>query len=143
MAQRQALDVGFVRMTLGGEEYRFVWGTLAIREMQEVLSTPDHLVSPDEIFREIKRNRLKYICALVWGGLLKHHPGITLKDVDDILDSATDAEMQALVKEFGLDLAPDPADAKELSKGVKKNPRTAQAKRGTGEHSTSKPAVLA
>lgn len=136
------MEQGRVVMTLGGKAYTFMWGTRAIREMQEALSTPDHLVSPDEIFREIRRNRIKYVSTFIWAGLLKHHPETTPDGADDILDSASPEEVEKLIREFGLGLTPDPDDVKELSKGAKANPRKARpARRGTGSTSTSKPAV--
>lgn len=124
-----------VSMVLGGNTYTFLWGTRAIRDMQELLSTPDHLVSPKEIFDQVQRGRLKFVCAFIWAGLQKHHPKITLEQTDDILDGATEEEVDALIKKFGLRLTPAPADVAELSAGVKANPPKARPrrKRGTGE----------
>jgi hypothetical protein len=145
-----ALEKSTVEMVLGGTRYTFMWGTKAIREMQELLSTPEHLVSPEEIFAELKRGRLKFVCAFIWAGLQKHHPNIPLESknpevlsADDILDGASEAEVDKLLKEFGLRLTPAPDDMKELSEGVKKNPRQARAKRGTGGNSSSRPVALA
>lgn len=137
-----ALDKAEVVMVLGGKPYTFMWGTRAIREMQEHLSTPEHLVSPEEIFAELKRKRLKYLCAFIWSGLLKHHPHTKVEDADDILDSATEEEIATLLREFGLSLTPDQKDAKELTAGVKRNPPKARAKRGTGGNSTTRRAAL-
>jgi hypothetical protein len=138
-----ALEKSTVEMVLGGTRYTFMWGTKAIREMQELLSTPEHLVSPEEIFAELKRGRLKFVCAFIWAGLQKHHPHITLADADDVLDGASEEEVQKLLRDFGLSLTPAPDDMKELSEGVKKNPRQARAKRGTGGNSSSMPVALA
>lgn len=132
------LDKAEVVMALGGTSYTFVWGTRAIREMQELLSTPEHLVTPTEIFFELKRGRVKFVCAFIWAGLLKHTPGVTHDDADDILDKSTDAEIKALLKRFGISLTPAPEDVQELAEGVQKNPRKARATRGTGAKSNSK-----
>jgi len=130
-------------MTLGGKTYEFLWGTRAIREMQEFLSTPDKLVSLDEILAQIRAKRLHYMCAFVWAGLLKHNPEIKFTDVDEIMDSATEAELEALRREFFGGLTPSQADLHELGTGRKKNPRKARAKASTGVNSISTPEALA
>lgn len=140
MANGQKGEVAF---TFGGVLYRFKLGTHALIELQELFSTPQRVAPIEEIFGEVSKGRLKYIRGFLWAGLRKFHPETTQADVEDLLDEATELEVQALLVSLGLTTQPDPKDLKELRAGAKRNPRKAQTQstRGTGGNSTSKPAV--
>lgn len=81
---------------------------------------------------------------MVWAGLLKHQPRVTLDQVYDLLDETPQTELRSLLSALGLTMVPDAADVTELAEGSKKrNPRKARVRRGTGGSSISKPVSLA
>lgn len=132
-------DKGEVDMTLGGKRYTFKLGTNALIEAQELLSTPTRLVSIDEMRVGLQAGRLKYIQVLLWAGLQKFHAGMTVEDVNDMLDAANEGEIRVLLNGLGLTMVPSPEDVKELKEGVaKKNSRKVRARRGTGGNSSSR-----
>lgn len=140
MANGQKGEIG---LTLGGTTYRFKLGTHALIELQELFSTPQRMAPIEEIFGEVSKGRLKYVRGFLWAGLRKFHSEMTQADVEDVLDEASEPEVNALLAALGLTTQPDPKDLKELRAGAKRNPRKAQSRstRGTGGNSTSKPAA--
>lgn len=134
MANREK---GEIDLTIAGTTYTFKLGTAALIALQESVSAPPQIESVESIWAQIARGRIKYVRALLWAGLQKFHRGITLDQVDDLLDDATQDEVQRLLSDLGLTTQPAPEDMKELSEGVTKRPRKARAIRGTGGNSTS------
>lgn len=135
---------GEFALTLKGTTYRFKLGTSALIELQEMVSTPTRVVPIEEILIQVHIGRIKYMRAFLWAGLQKHHAGMTLEDVSDLLDESSEAEIGRLLRDLGLTVQPAPEDSKELGATGKKRPRTARGRRpGTGENSTSPPVVPA
>lgn len=135
-------DKGEVGLTLNGTDYTFKLGTNALVELQEMVSASGTVEPIEAIWQQIGLGRVKYIRALIWAGLQKFHTGTTLDQVDDLLDSASEPEIQRLLSDLGLTTVPAKEDAKELSEGgsKKRNPRTARKTAGTGGTSSSTPA---
>lgn len=107
--------------------------------------TRPSVASIEDIIAEVTRGRLKYVRAFLWAGLQTFHPGTTLGQVDELLDSADEAEVRKLLHQLGLTTAPDPVDVEELRKGVAGNGNPPKARatraRGTGGSSSSRRAA--
>jgi aryl-alcohol dehydrogenase-like predicted oxidoreductase len=89
------------------------------------------------ILAQVFQGRFKYVAALLWAGLLKYQPRVTLDQVYDLMDETPQSELKPLLAALGLTMVPDATDVKELAEGSKKrNPRKARA--GTGAKSRSK-----
>ena len=107
-------------------------------EMQ-IPSAPDI----QSILAQVYQGRFKYVAAMLWAGLLKYQPLVTIEQVYDLMDETPPSELRSLLGALGLSMVPDGKDVDELAKGVKKkNPRKARGN-GTGERSASKPVTLA
>jgi len=135
MANREK---GEVSLTLSGTTYTCKLGTQALIEAQEALSTPARLVTLEEMQAGMLAGRVKFIQVMLWASLQKYHPGLTLEDVNDLLDGADEQEVRVLMGALGLTMRPAPEDATELREGVATDPPRAQAKRGAGARSTLK-----
>lgn len=138
-------QTGDVDLTLGGHTYTLRLGTGALIALQEHMSTADGRVVPlEDIFAQAMQGRVLAIRAVLWAGLRKHHPGVELAGVEDMLDAATEAEIKTLLAGLAATARPDPADVAAL--GVAKKvgrPRTARGMRGTGGDSISTPVASA
>lgn len=93
------------------------------------------------ILAQVFQGRFKYVAALLWAGLLKYQPRVTLDQVYDLMDDTPQSELKPLLTALGLTMVPEAADVNELAEGSKKrNPRKARA--GTGGRSVSSPVSL-
>jgi|SRR5690554_3965173 len=68
----------------GGEVYTLKWGNGTQRELFSLLDRP-----PAEVWEMVQQGRTDIITTFVWAMLRKHHPGLSLEDVDDIMDGST------------------------------------------------------
>lgn len=130
-------------LTLGGQSYVLTMTLGAIAHAQNVLRTEDFCPTVEQIDKALKQGSLLHLRALIYGGLRKHHAGITLDDVDTMLEAVTEGEAHALLQAYGFATSADPGDLAELAKDAKANPPTAQgsATRGRSARSTSKRAA--
>ena len=145
MANREK---GEVDLSLAGQTWTFKLGTGALIELQELVSKAEgSLVPIERIFQDAARGRVSSIRAILWAGLRKYHGDRTLTDVEDLLDAASPAEIQALLGDLGATTQPDQADLDTLGVAEvpgKGHPRKARAvASGTGEGFTSTPASVA
>ena len=93
---------------------------------------------PQDLLAEVMRGRLKYAQVLLWASLRKYHPDVTLEKIADLMDEASQDEVQTLLVQLGMSTVPNVEDVKELKEGATSRPRRAR-KTGTGANSTSKP----
>ena len=145
MANTQKGEVDFV---LDGRTFTFRLGTGALIELQEHVSKLEGAQAAlEQIFLDAARGRVLAIRAVLWAGLRKHHPEVTLEGVEDLLDAASPDEIQALLGNLGATTVPDPADLRTLgvSAPAGDRPQTARGRRagGTGVGSTSTPVASA
>lgn len=135
---------GEVDLTLGGQTYTLRLGAGALIALQESLREHDGTVTPlEQIFAQAIGGRVLAIRAVLWAGLQRHHPTMTLAGVEDILDAASEAEVATLLRGLAGSTSPDPADAAALgvTGAAAGRPRTARGtRRGTGVASISTPA---
>lgn len=134
-----ASSKGEFTLRLKGQEYRFKLGTSALIALQELVSPPERTLPIEEILIGVSQGRLKFVRAMLWAGIQKHHEGTTLEDVSDLIDEASDVEIKKLLRDLGWTMQPDPKDVEELGAGKQKRPRKARRPNGTGAKSTSQP----
>lgn len=134
-----ASSKGEFSIRLNEQDYTFKLGTSALIELQEMLSTAEHVVKIEDILAGVMSGRLKYVRAFLWAGLQKYHDGMSLSDVSDLIDEASEPEVAKLLSDLGMTVQPDPKDVEELKAGKGKRPRKARRPSGTGAKSTSHP----
>ena len=135
-----------LELTLGGTTFRCKFGIRAIGVAQEVLRRDGFTeTTPEQINRALNEQRLVYWAAVVYGALRKHHPAVSLAEVDGLLESMTEAEAKTLLVGFGFAITPDPKDvqALELERPAKDPPAAQGTKAGTGARSSSRRAASA
>lgn len=136
---------GEVAVTLDGRPFTIKYGLGALAAMQEqILQETEQLYAPDAILAEATRGRVRFMRAVIWAGLQKFHAGLSLTDVEDLIDAANAEEIQGLFAKLGLGMAPDPADVQAMGRApAGDRPPTGRRRRGTGAASTSTPAASA
>ena len=137
---------GEFELRLGGVAYTLKLGTAALVEFQESLATPDGVV-PDiaSAMAEVKRGRLKYVRAMLWAGLRKHHRELTIEAVDDLIDASDPAEVGQLLGSLGASTQPSRADLEALGidpNGNGARPTAAPPDEGTGRQSRKRKARM-
>lgn len=133
MANREK---GEVDLKVGPETYTICIDLNAMALVESHFSTPDRDVTFYEVFGRLRTGGVRYIRAIIWAGLQKHHPGFSIEAVGSLIQKAGGLstfgdKLHAACAEAGLVTIPDKADLKEL--GVNANgerPQTAQAGRG-------------
>ena len=138
---------GEVTIDVEGTAYTLALTIDAMVALEDQFSTPQKLVTFQEILGLADRGSVKAMRALIWAALQRHHPTITLTDVSDLVQRA--GGLAAFVQTFSA-LAKvsfaDPKDLEALGVPTGANPPRAQGGtpiRGTGGRSTSTPAVSA
>jgi hypothetical protein len=93
-----------------------------------------------EIAQKAQVGNMRYIRALVWASLQKHHPDIGIDDVADLIIQAGGMEhVIEVMGQLSESAQPDPQDVKVSGAKPRKRPRTAQADvGGIGAISTSR-----
>jgi hypothetical protein len=141
----QTLEHGESEITIAGRTFRLKMGTGAIIAIQERLSVPGRLVPLADIFAESSRGRVLYTRTIIWGAMRKHHPTVTDREIEDLLDQATAEEILRLRSALEGQSMPDPRDVADLQEGTVPGsgpspfPRRATIGDGTGEDSISTP----
>lgn len=134
---------GEFALTMGGTVYTLKLGTSALIELQELLGTPEHAPTMQELVIEVVNGRAKYIRAFIWAGLRKYHPEVTLEAVSDLLDDTSEAEAKAVLRALGVSTQPDTKDVQALGldtvnpQPAQTGPRSVKAPRRGGGRSTS------
>lgn len=112
--------------------------TRGLIALQRRFTAGDAIASTQEIFEKAASGSLEHVVAIMWASFQKYHPEVTVDQVIDMVDiiglEALDRQLQSLSDST----TPDPADVKELSAG---NPQKAQARRGPGARSKSRPSA--
>lgn len=89
--------------------------------------TPDEIV--DALKDEANPPGLKFQRVIIWGGLRKHHPEMTIRDAGEVMVAAADAMARAL--NGGMPEGEDSADEADANPPKRKNGRgTASATAG-------------
>jgi hypothetical protein len=140
MANRER---GEVALEVGGQQYTLVLTTNAMCELEDLLSTPDKDVTFPEVVTKAARLSIRAMRALVWAAARERHPEMTLAQAGALIYAAGGVIGFKPTMDKIIDSAqPDKADV-ETSEVEGKRPPKAQATRGTGGNSTSKPVVAA
>lgn len=134
---------GEVSLTIGETTYTMVFNMgamIAAEEKAEAIGMP---LTWDEIVTKADTGSARCFRLFIWAMLHKHHPVLTLEQVSDLIDQVGGAiGMQRAVQSAHRSMQPDPRDVQALGPAPKR-PRKAQAVKGTGARSTSRPAVSA
>lgn len=145
MANRERGDV---ELRMAGKTFTLNIGLNAMALVEDLFSKPGHVVTWDYVFGPgLESGSILYIRGVLWAALQKHHPGLTVDHVGDLIEQEGLTRFEATLKgaliRAGLFTIPDKADLEEL--GVSdngRNPPGAQAD-GTGERFDSKPGASA
>lgn len=76
---------GEVPLEVGGKTYILKIDLNAICELEALLSTPTHEMTFREALHLIDRKHIGATRALLFAGLRKHHPKLTLEEVGDMM----------------------------------------------------------
>lgn len=135
------LGPGEAELKVGENTYRIVLKTAGLAALQKHFSVPGKVADLDDLLSKVNAGSVEHIVVFIWAALLKHHPEFTIETTTDLIDDAGGVMGLAMqLLDVGQGVVPDPVDVKELSEGVKKNPRKARARTpaGTGENSNSR-----
>lgn len=126
---------GEVALTIGATAYTLKLDTNAIAALEVAVSTPDRDVTLPEILYSMARGSHRYIRAFVWACLLRHHKGMTLDQVGDLIDLAGGAD-QLFQELAALRQSAQPEEADKVT-ATSGRPQTPRRRRGTGAAATS------
>lgn len=147
MANREK---GEVDLQIGDETYTLSLDINAMVLVETHFSTPTKEVTFYEAFAKLEKSgAVRYIRAILWAALQKHHPGLPIEAVGLLIQRAGGLngftnKLKVSITEAGLATVPDKADLAELGVNANgRNPQTAQATSGRGGRSTSKPVASA
>lgn len=134
---------GEVSLTLDGKVYTLALSLNAMVALEELFSTPEKLMTFEEVSALADKGSIKHVRALIWSVFQDYHPEVTLTGVSKLVTAAGGLGVLTVkLAELAKASTPDPKDLKKL--GVKANPPGARAARsGTGEGSTSRPVAQA
>lgn len=106
-----------------GKTYTIVYGNRAFRTIEKELHRP--------IVR-LNQESLDDLTTVIWGGLLANHPGITIDEVDDIIDEVGYVKIGEIVKTAVEKALPEAAEKEPALGNPNRATRRAQAN-GTGK----------
>src|SRR5262245_46601839 len=131
---------GEVDVTVGDTTYTLALDLNAMCELEDVLSTPEHPISFQDVTRGMVASNMRYVRAFIWATLRRHHKEITLLGVSDLIQAAGGLEpFVSHIKDLMAFTRPDARDARALKEGGPTNGRPPEAApSGTGTRSTSK-----
>jgi len=130
---------GEVTVDLDGASYTLCLDMNAMIALEDRFSTPDKPVTFAELFVRVQANSMRHVLAFLWVAFLKHHPGLTEQDVNDLIQKSGGIfEFSAVITGLATATEPDPTDVKALGIKPKANPQKAQAQGGTGVRSISR-----
>lgn len=82
-------DKGEVAITIDGKPFTLCYSNNSIRQLETISGSASFVA----LFVEFASGgRLSLLQTLVWGGLLKFHPSLSLEDVEALLDEMTHEE---------------------------------------------------
>jgi hypothetical protein len=133
MANTQMGDVPF---TVGDKAYTLRLDVNALAEMEEAMSTDDKVVTSFQVMARAEKGQIAALRAVMWAGLRRHHPAITLRDAGDLIQQmGGPAGVEKTLKQ-----ATSAAMPEQEGPAKKGNPRKARTS-GPGDGSTSEPAA--
>jgi hypothetical protein len=142
MANREK---GEIALDIGERQYTLALTLDAMVAVEDLFSTPAKEVTFQEVAQRAERGSIKALRALIWCMFREHHPEIKLDQISGIMKAAGGLDAVNAIAQAAVRASePDPRDLKELDVKTGRPPQ-AQAidPVGTGEDSTSKPAVSA
>lgn len=110
----------------GGKTYTLVFGNRALRLIERELGKPVGQMDEDSI---------SDLTVMIWAGLQRHHPALTVNDVDDIID---DVGYAAVGEIAGKALAAAMPQETEPAQGNGNRAQRRARAAGTGTPSPSK-----
>lgn len=123
--------IGEVPFKVDGKDYILCFDNDALIEMEDKLDAGIVAITQEmqRWTKEPERLRLKWIRILLWAGLKKHQPNMTVKDAGEMIDLTSGGEMMSVIgdaisKSFG----------ESETKGA--NPTNGANLTGTGEGSS-------
>jgi hypothetical protein len=100
--------IGEVSFKLGGKDYTMCFDNDALVQLEDQLDIGIVAITTEmqKWGKEPERVRLKWIRAMLWSGLRKHHPNMTIKQAGELIDSSSGGEVMdtitnAMQKAFG------------------------------------------
>jgi hypothetical protein len=133
---------------MGDETYTFSLDLNAMTLIEDHFSTAGKDVSFYEAFDKMqKTGSARYIRAFVWAGLQRHHKGLSLDAVGDLIQQSGGLlgfgdKLRGAIAEAGLATIPDKADLHDLGVDANgRNPTKARPGRGARSTSTRVPSV--
>lgn len=133
------LKPGEVEFVVGDERFTLTLKTGGLIALQKRFSVGDRIADVQAILEKAAAGSIEHVTAIMWAAFQKYHPDVTFERAVDLIDEA--GGLDRVSQQLGVlseSTQPDPADVKELAE---ENPRTAQAKRGPGGRSRSRPSA--
>lgn len=122
---------GEVALTVGDRTYTYVLNSAALARLEGVLSTPERPVTWGEAFVAAARYSRTHLCAILWAGLKRHHPNVSMDDVHGLIDQiGSEDELFALFRKARGLAEPEESTAR---------PRPARRSKKAGARTTSTP----
>lgn len=129
---------GEIAIELDGTVYTFAAGANALVAVEGLFSTPDRRLGFQEVIRLANGGSFTHLRGIVWAMLQRHHKGLTLEAVGDLMDAIGVETMERKFAEALALMLPDPRDLAALGVQAPTGdpPRAAQSRRaGTGPRS--------
>lgn len=107
--------------------------------LQKRFSVGDRIADVQTILEKAAAGSIEHVTAIMWAAFQKYHPDVTFEQAVNLIDDA--GGLDRVSEQLGVlseSTQPDPLDVKELSAG---NPQRAQARRGRGARSKSRPSA--
>ena len=115
---------GEVALTVGDRSYKLVLDFDGICQVEDVLSTPAHIVTFPEAILHSARGSHRHARALIWGALQRFHPTVSLEQAGELIVELGGVEQAfETIAKLRKSAEPDKAD---------RRPRKARPVNGTG-----------
>lgn len=91
--------IGEVSFKLGDKDYTMCFNNDALVQLEDQLDRGIVAITTEmqKWSKEPERVRLKWIRAMLWAGLRKHHPNMTIEQAGELIDNSNGGDMMSVI----------------------------------------------